>query len=355
MSFEFVKQSSLSLGGASLPSAARVAIVIPCFRVSNHILDLLARIGPEATSIYVVDDCCPEGSADLVERQCRDRRVVVLRHAANRGVGGAMITGFRRALDDGADLIVKLDGDGQMDPALLPQFVAPILWGQADYVKGNRFFNIEDVKGMPKGRIFGNVALSFITKLSTGYWSLFDPNNGYVAIDARVLSRMPLDKIAERYFFESDMLFRLNTMRARVIDLPMQAVYGDEASSLSAIRAIPTFLGRHAANVGKRICYNYFLRDFSLATLELVFGVALLAFGILFGAFTWIENGLADRVTTAGTVMIAVLPILTGLQLFLAFVGFDMANVPSEPVSPLLPARRDRPTPFAPRPGARAQ
>jgi glycosyltransferase involved in cell wall biosynthesis len=321
----------------AMPALAKVAVVIPCFRVSRQILDLLAAIGPEAERIYVVDDCCPEGTADLVERDCADPRIVILRHAENKGVGGAMVTGFRRALEDGAEIVVKLDGDGQMDPTLLPQFLLPILWGQADYAKGNRFFNIEDVKGMPKGRIFGNIVLSFVTKLSTGYWSLFDPNNGYVAISARVLARLPLDKIAERYFFEADMLFRLNTLRARVVDVPMQAIYGSEASSLSPIRAIPTFLGRHMANFGKRIAYNYFLRDFSLATLELVFGSILLLFGIVFGATTWIENGLADRITSTGTVMIAGLPILTGLQLLLAFVGFDMANVPSEPIAPLLP------------------
>ena len=344
MSFQTLDQS-MKLG-VPLPTLARVAVVIPCYRVSRQILPLLALIGPEATHIYVVDDCCPDRTGDLVERGSADPRVVVLRHERNRGVGGAMITGFRRALADGADIVVKLDGDGQMDPTLLPQFLAPIAWGQADYVKGNRFFNMEDVKGMPKGRILGNVALSFITKLSTGYWSLFDPNNGYVAIDARVLARMPLDKVAERYFFESDMLFRLNTLRARVLDLPMQAVYAGEPSSLNPLRSIPTFLGRHMRNFGKRIVYNYFLRDFSLATLELVFGALLLMFGIAFGAFTWIENGMADRITSSGTVMLAVLPIMSGLQLLLAFVGFDMANVPSEPIAPLLRKAGALPRPF---------
>jgi glycosyltransferase involved in cell wall biosynthesis len=327
----------------------RVAVVIPCYRVARHIIDLLGSLGPEVHSIYVVDDLCPEGTADLVERGCADPRVTVVRHDENVGVGGAMVTGFRRALDDGADIVVKMDGDGQMDPALLPQFLLPIAWGRADYAKGNRFFNIEDVKAMPKMRIFGNIALSFVTKLSTGYWSLFDPNNGYLAIDARVLARIPLDKIANDYFFESDMLFRLSTVRARVVDVPMQAVYGSEESSLRPLRSIPTFLRKHAVNFGKRVVYNYFLRDFSLATLELVFGSLLFLFGIAFGAVTWLENGLAGRITTTGTVMIAVLPIMMGLQLLLAFVGFDMANVPAEPIAPLLrkpePASR-RPGPF---------
>lgn len=327
----------------SFPGLARVAAVIPCYRVSRQILDLLRAIPADVTAIYVVDDCCPEASGDLVERDCRDPRVTVLRHEVNQGVGGAMITGFRQALADGAEIVVKLDGDGQMDPALLPQFVQPIAWGRADYAKGNRFFNIEDVRAMPKVRVLGNVALSFITKMSTGYWSLFDPNNGYVAIDARVLARLPLDKIDRRYFFESDMLFRLKTLRARVVDVPMEAVYADEASSLSPLRSIPHFLSRHMVNLGKRIGYDYFLRDFSLATLELVFGLLLFGFGAAFGTATWIENGLAGRLTSPGTVMLAVLPMMMGLQLLLAFVGFDMANVPAEPIAPLL-GRRARKT-----------
>jgi glycosyltransferase involved in cell wall biosynthesis len=323
-------------GTSTFPALSRVAVVIPCYRVSRHILPLLAAIPAEVQAIYVVDDCCPESTADLVEQGCSDPRVVVLRHGENQGVGGAMATGFRRAVGDGAEIVVKLDGDGQMDPALLPQFILPILWGRADYTKGNRFFNVEDVRAMPKVRLLGNVVLSFIMKLSTGYWSIFDPNNGYIAVDARVLSRIPFDKIDRRYFFESDMLFRLNTLRARVVDIPMQAVYGSERSGLSPLRSIPTFLKKHCVNFGKRILYNYFLRDFSLATLELLFGSFLFLFGTVFGAETWIENGVAGRVSSAGTVMIGVLPMMMGLQLLLAFVGFDMANVPAEPIAPLL-------------------
>jgi dolichol-phosphate mannosyltransferase len=317
-------------------TAPRIAVVIPCYRVSHQIASVIARIGPECSAIYAVDDCCPEKSGDTIEAVCRDPRLLVIRHEANKGVGGAMVTGYRAALADGADVVVKIDGDGQMDPALLPRFIAPILAGRADYVKGNRFYRLEDLQDMPRVRVLGNLALSFLTKLSSGYWSLFDPNNGYVAIDARVLANLPLGKIAERYFFESDMLFRLNSLRARVLDLPMQATYEDEHSSLNPLRMVPHFLRRHLTNMLKRLFYSYFLRDFSAASVELVAGTLLMLFGVVFGAITWVTNAQAGVLTPTGSVMLAVLPILLGLQFLLAFLNYDITNAPSEPIGPLL-------------------
>lgn len=322
----------------------RIAVVLPCYRVSRQIAGVIARIGPECTAIYAVDDKCPESSGDALAATCADPRVTVIRHEANQGVGGAMITGFRQALADGADIVIKIDGDGQMDPALIPSFIAPILDGQADYVKGNRFFSPEDVRAMPKARLIGNLALSFLTKLSSGYWSIFDPNNGYVAIDARVLACLPLGKVSRRYFFESDMLFRLNTLRARVIDLPMEALYDEETSSLDPLRMVPHFLKRHLVNAFKRITYSYFLRDFSIASLELLAGILLLGFGLVFGGMTWLANMRAGIATPTGTVMLAALPVLMGVQFLLAFAGYDIASTPSRPIGPLLGTRSLRRT-----------
>jgi len=325
---------------AETPAAAaaivRIAVVIPCFRVSRQVVNVIAGIGPECTAIYAVDDACPHNSGDVIEASCNDARVQVIRHEVNQGVGGAMITGYRRALAEGADVVIKVDGDGQMDPKLIPKFAALIQSGRADYVKGNRFYRIDDVRMMPRARLLGNLILSFLTKLSSGYWSIFDPNNGFVAIDARVLSNLPLDEIAKRYFFESDMLFRLNTLRACVIDLPMRAVYSEETSSLKPQRMILYFCRKHLKNFAKRIFYNYFLRDFSLASIELLVGTGLFVFGMGFGGVTWIRNGSAGIVSTPGTVMLAVLPILMGLQFLLAFFGYDMANAPTEPIGPML-------------------
>ena len=311
---------------------SRISVVIPSFRVRAHILGVLSRIGPEVAVIYVVDDCCPEQSGQWVASQCTDPRVRVLYHADNQGVGGAVMTGYRAAIEDGQDIVVKIDGDGQMDPALLPQFVAPLLSGDADYAKGNRFFHLDEIHQMPAIRLFGNAVLSFMSKVSTGYWSLFDPTNGYTAIQTRVASHLPMDQISKRYFFETDMLFRLNTLRAVVVDVPMDAFYGDEESNLKITKVLPEFLSKHIRNTFKRIFYNYYLRDLSLASFELPLGLFLSIFGLIFGAYRWwhvMETGVA---ATAGTVMLSALPLILGVQLLLAFLGADIANQPQKPV-----------------------
>ena len=312
--------------------APLIAVVIPSYKVTNHILSVLADIGPEVSRIYVVDDKCPNGSGDLVEASCQDPRVVVLRHKTNQGVGGAVMTGYQAAVRDGMDIVVKVDGDGQMDPKILMKFVRPILEGDADYVKGNRFYDLTHIKKMPAIRIFGNAALSFFTKLSSGYWHIFDPTNGYTAIHSRVAAHLPFDKISRRYFFETDMLFRLNTIRAVVKDVPMDAVYGDEQSNLRISNILFEFLAKHMRNTFKRIFYNYFLRDMNIASLELVFGTVLLGFGVVFGAVAWVKSYTDQVSTPLGTIMLSTLTILIGIQFILAFIGFDIASEPRHPV-----------------------
>jgi dolichol-phosphate mannosyltransferase len=320
----------------------RIAVIIPCFRVANHILEVLGRIGPEVWRIYVVDDACPEKVGDLVEASAKDPRVKIVRNATNLGVGGAVMAGYRVGLEEGADIMVKMDGDGQMDPALLPRLVAPIVSGQADYTKGNRFFDLSSLREMPPLRLFGNAVLSLMAKFSTGYWNLFDPTNGYTAIDARVASWLPLGSISQRYFFETDMLFRLNTLRATVLDVPMDARYGDEVSSLKIHRILGDFLWRHLRNAAKRIFYNYFLRDMSVASLELVIGTLLMIFGCVWGVTHWVEAGRQGIGAPLGTIMVATLPVLVGTQLLLGFVGYDVASVPTVACAPRLGRRGAR-------------
>lgn len=312
---------------AHLSDGVKIAVVIPCFRVARHICDVLSKIPDMVWRIYVVDDKCPEGSGSLAGVVANDR-VQVLRHAVNQGVGGAVKSGYKKAILDGADIIIKIDGDGQMDPALIPLFVAPIYFGEADYCKGNRFFNLDNISNMPPLRIFGNAILSLINKISSGYWNIFDPTNGFTAIRAEVIKSLPFDKISNRYFFESDMLFRLNLLRAVVRDIPMNAVYGDEISGLKIRSIIFEFLVKNVKNTVKRIFYNYYLRDVSLASLELPLGIGLILFGTIFGVFHWYESAVAGVSSSAGTVMIAALPIIVGIQFVLAFIGYDISSVP---------------------------
>lgn len=311
--------------------SSRISVVIPSYKVKNHILEVIKNIGPEVCRIYVVDDCCPDASGEFVRDNCDDPRVVVLRNEVNQGVGGAVMAGYRAAIEDGMDVMVKLDGDGQMDARLIPDFVAPIIHGEADYTKGNRFFDLEEIRAMPKVRLFGNAVLSFMTKLSSGYWNLFDPTNGYTAIHREVAKHLPMGKISKRFFFETDLLFRLNTLRAVVVDVPMDAKYGDEVSNLKIGKIVGEFFIKHVRNFSKRIFYNYYLRDMSLASIELPLGLLLILFGSVFGIYNWVEAAGEGATTPAGTVMLSALPIIVGLQLVLAFLGHDISAVPSRP------------------------
>ena len=317
-------------------SGHEVAVVIPCFRVAKQILDVIADIGPEVSRIYVVDDLCPEGTGQVVQSECRDSRVRVILHEAQQGVGGATLTGYQRAVEDGATVIVKIDGDGQMDPSMIPRVIRPITEGEADYAKGNRFYRLSDLRGMPGARLIGNALLSFLTKFSTGYWDLFDPTNGFTAIHGRVARELPLAKLSRGYFFESDLLFRLNTIRAVVAEIPMQARYGAEESGLRITHVAPVFLVRHAVNFAKRIFYTYYLRSFSLASVELALGLALLFFGTAVGSYHWIRGPQLGTIATSGTVMMAALPVIVGVQLLLAFVAQDMQHQPRKPLHPHL-------------------
>lgn len=282
--------------------------------------------------IYVVDDACPDGSGKHVEENCVDPRVSVHYNEQNTGVGGAVLRGYAEAIADGATVIVKVDGDGQMDPSLIADFIDPILRGEADYTKGNRFFDLTAIRQMPTIRIIGNAGLSFMTKFSSGYWDIFDPTNGYTAVHADVARRLPRERISQRYFFESDLLFRLNTLRAVVVDVPMDARYGDEVSNLHISRVIGDFFTKHVRNGLKRIFYNYFLRDLSFASFELVIGLALTSVGTCYGSYHWWLSVHTGVQTTAGTVMLAALPLILGLQFLLGFLSHDTASVPRRPI-----------------------
>ena len=309
-----------------------IAVVIPCYRVKNSIIELIESIPFDVSNIIVIDDSCPDGTGKFVESKTQDKRVRVLYNDQNLGVGGAVKTGYRFALSANADIIVKLDGDGQMDPNLISVLIEPIKAHRADYAKGNRFFNIENIRNMPKQRIFGNLVLSFFAKFSTGYWRIFDPNNGFTAITSSVLRKLDLEKIDNRYFFESDMLFRLNLARAVVIDVPMESKYGSEVSNLNVKRAVGEFPIKHCRNFFKRVAYTYYLRDFTLASLELPIGLGLTLFGITSGLLNFLQSQNLNQETVPGTLILVSMSILVGLQLILSFFAYDIDSAPIDPI-----------------------
>ena len=319
----------------------RIAVVIPCYRVRAQILQVVAGIGPEVGWIIAVDDACPEQSGGWLRAHCRDPRLTVIEHAQNQGVGGATMTGYQHALEaTPAEVVVKLDGDGQMDSALLPRFASPLLAGHADYAKGNRFHRIGFVRDMPLVRLAGNAALSFLTKISSGYWQVADPTNGYTAIRRELVHELELDRIAKRYFFESDLLYHLNQLRAVVVDVPMRARYEDETSSLQPARMIAPFLFNHLRNAFRRVGYSYGIRGISVASVEMKLGSLLLTAGAGFGLWRWILSVDSGIPATAGTVMAAALPIILGVQMLLSWLNFDVASEPRRPIHGLIADRQ---------------
>jgi len=313
-------------------SAPRIAVVVPCFRVRRQVLQVIGRIGLEVERIYAVDDFCPEQSGALIEQQCTDPRVRVLRHAENQGIGGAMVTGYRAALADGADIIVKVDGDGQMDPAMITRLIRPIVIGVADYAKGNRFFDLEHVRLMPRLRLFGNALLSLVNKVASGYWQIMDPTNGFTAIHRTALAALPLAKIDRGYFFESDMLFRLYTLRAVVRDIPIPSSFGDEMRDRGAGRIARFSPFKFLLAMMKRNFYAYFVLDCNAGTLQLCLGLLIGGSGVVFGLIRWIQSLLAGFPLTVETLVVAGLAVLAGIQFLLGALHYDIENVPRQPL-----------------------
>lgn len=308
----------------------KIAVVIPAYRVTNHVADVIRGIPAWIKRIYVVDDGCPDQSG-ATAKAADDPRVVVLHRVQNGGVGAAVKTGYRQAMADGFDIVVKMDGDDQMDPAYLEALLKPIATGHADYTKGNRFRDLKALRQMPRVRLFGNSVLTFLVKAASGYWRMMDPTNGYTAINRDALERMELDRVSDGYFFESDMLIRLNIAGAVVEDVPIPARYGDEQSSLHIPSIMPVFIYRLIRGMGKRILFKYFIYDFSLGSFYLLAGSLLTAFGLIFGGIKWWEAAQSDVTATMGTIMIATLAVLLGVQFLVQAINFDIQTTPKRP------------------------
>jgi glycosyltransferase involved in cell wall biosynthesis len=305
-----------------------IAVVIPSYKVAHHIASVILGIPKTVEHIIVVDDKCPQNSGKIAQ-DLSDARVCVVYHGENQGVGGAVISGYKKALDLGADIVVKIDGDGQMDTAYLQALIQPIVDHEADYTKGNRFTDFKALAKMPKIRLFGNSGLSFLVKAASGYWTVMDPTNGYTAISRQAIENLELDKIARRYFFESDMLIHLNIENAVVVDIPIPAKYGDEKSSLSITRTLFGFPPKLFKGLVKRIFLKYFIYDFNMISIYLIFGIPFLTFGLVFGLYHWITAS-ETASTPVGTVMLAVLPIILGIQFLLQAIQIDINNIPKK-------------------------
>ena len=308
-----------------------IFVVIPVYNESRHISDVLKQIPEEVQQIVVVDDCSEDNSPEVVLAE-KDERIKLIRHEKNIGVGGAMVTGYKYSLKAGADIVVKIDGDGQMDPAEIPRVVSPIRNGEADYTKGFRFYSLENIGQMPIIRLIGNIILSFLTKIVSGYWNIFDPTNGYTAIHRVALSRINLNGLNQGYFFETDMLARLYRIHAVVRDVQISNRYGSEVSKLNPLHISLKFPYLLTKAFVKRILWRYFVADFTAVSLFISLGVPLFLFGFGDGLYNWVVHAKAGIATPLGTIMLAVVPLFFGFQFLLQSLVLDINSVPKDPL-----------------------
>jgi glycosyltransferase involved in cell wall biosynthesis len=313
--------------GIGMYKGKTVTVVVPAYNVAPHILQVLKAVPPFVDRIVVVDDCGTDETPKVLT-QVDDPRVVVLKHETNQGVGGAMISGFSQALTEGIDFIVKVDGDGQMDPDYIPTLLDPLVEEGFGYVKGNRFLHNDRLRAMPAYRLIGNYGLTFLTKLASGYWHIFDPQNGFIAIRAEVVKRLDLNHLAKRYFFENDMLVHLNILNVRVKDVPIPALYDQEKSSMRLWEVLLTFPWYLFRRFWYRIYQKHILRDFSPIALFWVFGTSMFTWGLFFGMYSWAKSIIFHEIATTGTVMLSVLPFLLGFELILQGMILEIKDSP---------------------------
>lgn len=310
----------------------KVGVIIPAYRVALHIEAVLRSIPGWVDMIVVVNDASPDDTADRV-RKINDQRVTLIENEENLGVGGATLAGFQYALQKGCTIIAKMDGDGQMEAKYLDRLVWPIVDGDADFTKGNRFADPSTIGRMPLVRRLGNLALSFMAKVATGCWRVFDPTNGYMAMDASVFRDLDRQMIHRRYFFEISLLFSLNLKRAAIMDIPIPAQYHGEKSSLSVWRTLIEFPWLMIRKAALRIWLQYYVLDFSVGSLFLMTGAFLGLFGVVWGLVAWINSISSGIPATTGTVMLAVLPCILGFQLLIQTIVMDVMRTPSRPIS----------------------
>ena len=306
-----------------------LAVVVPCFNVEAHIAGVIEGLPAWVAEIVAVDDCSTDGTLAVLRRLAsEDPRLRVVARDRNGGVGAAMRSGYRAVLEGDADLVVKMDGDGQMDSAELPGLLRPLLEGRADYAKGNRFRHVKDLASMPRARLIGNVLLTFMTRLVSGYWRIFDAQNGYTAITRDALDALPLARLDPSYAFENSMLALLNVEGRPVADVAMPAVYGDERSSMRVTRVLFSFPPRLVGMLLRRLVLKYLVYDVSPIAVYAGFGSLLLGFATSFGGYHWWQSIRTGIPAATGTTVVALLTFLMGYMLLLQAVNLDIAQSP---------------------------
>ena len=317
----------LSCAMADRPSKMIVCLV-PAYRAADSVCGVVAAALAHVDRVIVIDDACPQECGLIVELQfAGDPKVEVLRHQTNRGVGGAMKTGIRRALQLDATFVVKVDADGQMEARHIPYMVRALMANpRLALMKGNRFFDGSVARLMPGIRLLGNSILTLLVRFTTGYWNAIDPTNGFVVIRASVLKRTNLEHLADRYFFEISLLTALGLQKLEIGEIETIALYGNNGSSLSVWKTALSFPGKLAGSFIRRIFWQYFISDMNVGSLFLIFGSLLTVLAAIVGGIWWEEALRSGIPRTPGTVTLVLVPLIMGFQLLLNALLYDVQS-----------------------------
>jgi glycosyltransferase involved in cell wall biosynthesis len=303
----------------------RVAVVVPAHDEEELIGTTLGTIPGFVDRIVVVDDGSRDGTAEKV-RTFGDPRVELVAHETNRGVGAAIVTGYKRAAEDGADVVAVMAGDNQMDPADLATLVAPVARGEVDYAKANRLTTGQAWNLIPRTRYLGNAVLSLLTKIASGYWHIADSQSGYTAIGRRTIEELDLDRVYTGYGFPNDLLVHLNVVNARVRDFPSRPVYGvGERSGIRYHKVVPRISWLLLKGFFWRLKEKYVIRDFHPLVFFYAFGFFATLAGLVLGIIE-IAYRIAGNPVSVGTVVLIALLLIAGSQFTLFAMWFDMES-----------------------------
>ena len=303
----------------------RVAVVVPAFDEEKLIGTTLAGIPELVDRVFVVDDASRDGTA-AAAAATGDGRVEVIKHEKNQGVGAAIVTGYKRALDEGIDVTCVMAADNQMDPADLEAIAGPVARGEVDYAKANRLFTGRAWELIPRTRYLGNAVLSLLTKIASGYWHVADSQSGYTAVGRETLELLDLDRIYRRYGFPNDMLVHLNVWNARVRDIPSRPIYGiGERSEIKLWRVVPSIAWLLLKGFFWRMKEKYVIRDFHPLVFFYFLGILLTVAGLVLGVVETILRLMGNELTTPTMILVALL-LISGSQFALFAMWFDMES-----------------------------
>lgn len=304
-----------------------IGVAVPAYNEEKLIEKTLTTMPDFVDHIVVINDCSSDKTLSIIKKlQKNNKRIAIIDNKENHGIGYSLTKGLKKAAELGCDRVAIMAGDAQMDPDQLSPMLDNMAKRSLDFIKANRFMHLEALKSMPKYRRIGNIVVTILTKFATGYYSIFDTQNGYVIYSKDVIDRMPWHLIGDRYEFENTILIGLSIIDAKIGDFPIPALYGDETSTIKLFSTTMRVLKCLMIGFWQRIYYKYILYSFHPIALFLLTGLTLFTVGIIAGIWMLVVKIITSISPTSGTVMLAVLPIILGIQLLLTALVMDVSE-----------------------------